>query len=441
MAAGVVHSDWVGRVIDERFSLLEWLGGSNGAGVFLTEREGPGAQKAAIRLISAHQAAAFASTGLSHPHLARILQNGRAEIDGNAFHYVVSEYAEEVLSEILPQRALTPEETREMLGPVLEALDYVHRQRLVHGHVKPSNILDVDEQLKLSADRIVVPSRYKSQPGPVTIYDAPERAMGTISPAADVWALGVTLVEALTQRPPAWDRSKGGNPEVPASMPQPFAEIARRCLQAEPVRRCTVADVRALLEGRGISEPVPPPEAVPPAASKPVASIEAKGIAGRAPAKRRVLPMAVALLGLAVIILFLVTRSRGPHSTAGSGENQTVPAPAAPADAGGTAEGPTVKGSVAQRAMPDVLPDAQRTIHGTLKVSLRVTVDANGQVSNVAFESPGPSRYFARVAEEAAHSWKFKPARASGQAVSSVWNLRFEFRHDGNEAAATEETP
>ena len=40
--------------------------------------------------------------------------------------YVVMEHAEENLSEILPQRALTPSEARDMLGLVLDALSNLH---------------------------------------------------------------------------------------------------------------------------------------------------------------------------------------------------------------------------------------------------------------------------------------------------------------------------
>ncbi len=62
------------------------------------------------------------------------------------------------------------------------------------------------------------------------------------------WSLGVTLVEALTQHPPVWDRSTHRDPAVPESIPQPFADIAQACLRYDPVRRCTIADIKARLE-------------------------------------------------------------------------------------------------------------------------------------------------------------------------------------------------
>ena len=450
MEESMIGSEWVGRVIDGRFTLLEWLGGSDGSGVFLTEQDGAGSQKAAIRVTPKERDEGPEGMNLSHPHLARILHAGMVEIDGSGFVYAVTDYADEVLSQILPQRALTPEETREMLGPVVDALDYLHQQGLVHGYLNPSSILVVNEEVKLSATRLVVPSRYKFESAPRGIHDAPDLALGIVSPAADVWSLGVILVETLTQRPPLWDRGKDGNPEVPATVPEPFAEIARRCLQAEPVRRCTLGDIKALLEGQGAparpsAQKVPASSkavVAPPVINKPAIVIGTEAKAQPVtPSKRRVLPMAVAILGLAVIVWFLVARSHKSQSNAETQETQTEPMPAAPGNAGGAPAGPTVKGSVAQRVMPNVLPAAQGTIQGTFYVVLRVTVDPDGQVANVGFESQGPSRYFARVAEEAAHSWKFKPAAVNGRAVSSVWRLRFEFRRDGNEATAEEVTP
>jgi serine/threonine protein kinase len=82
---------------------------------------------------------------------------GGCEFDGIALLYVVEEYAEENLSQILPERALTPEEARGMLAPVLQALQYAHDKGLVHGHIQPSNILAIGDQVKLSSDTLAAP--------------------------------------------------------------------------------------------------------------------------------------------------------------------------------------------------------------------------------------------------------------------------------------------
>jgi protein TonB len=58
-------------------------------------------------------------------------------------------------------------------------------------------------------------------------------------------------------------------------------------------------------------------------------------------------------------------------------------------------------------------------------------VDSSGNVTNATFESPGPSKYFARKAMEAAQQWKFKPAQNNGQPVPREWTLRFQFKRSG----------
>jgi TonB family protein len=83
----------------------------------------------------------------------------------------------------------------------------------------------------------------------------------------------------------------------------------------------------------------------------------------------------------------------------------------------------------------------RETIHGKIQVSIRVTVDAGGNVSNAAVDSPGPSKYFAKAALQAAQQWRFKPAQVNGQAVSSVWVLRFEFGKTATEVTPVEVTP
>jgi protein TonB len=76
--------------------------------------------------------------------------------------------------------------------------------------------------------------------------------------------------------------------------------------------------------------------------------------------------------------------------------------------------------------MPQVSPSARRTIQGTIKVRVRVDVDAAGNVAKAKLEVSGPSKYFSRVAMEAAREWKFAPARADEPTVRE-WKLQFAF--------------
>jgi TonB family protein len=422
MNTAAVRANWIGQVIDGRFTLLQWLGSSASNDVFLTELQGPGSQKAAIKLVHAdvdgsntYLSRWQVATTLSHPHLVRLLHVGRCQINTAELLYVVMEYAEEDLSQILPQRPLTPDEAREMLCPLLDALSYLHEKGFVHGHLKPSNIMVVNDELKLSSDSLSRPGELDKIILASNLYVPAE---AEISPAADVWSLGVTLVEALTQRPPTWDRATHGDPVVPKSFPQPFADIAQECLRSDPVRRCTVAEIRARLQPtRSHQRP----------ASK----------NGReAPAKLRATKLIGAALVLLAIIAVLKFVFHQARPSLPAQEQQPPSAVSTLPFQSQTSKGTAIKGAVTERVLPDVPRAASRTIQGKVTVRIRVTVDPRGEVSSVKVDSVGPSKYFANLALQAARRWKFKPAQVDGQAVPSVWVLRFQFGQ-----AATEVTP
>ena len=322
-----------------------------------------------------------------------------------------------------------------MLDPVLEVLYYLHAKGFVHGHIKPSNIMVVNNELKVSVDDIQVARRRRRLERARDIYDAPKSDAHPITPAADSWSLGATLVEILTQHPPRWNESSSTVPVVPESIPQPFLDIARECLRVDPTRRCTLEDVKALLEGKTRPKPqVSLPATAPPNAAR------------KAPApKLRIVPLIVALVVLIGIITILQLRGHKeqPASPTPVTTQQSSPTPAVEADPQGDlpSRGPVIKGEVTQHVLPEVPPAGLRTIQGKVQVAIRVTVDAKGTVTNAQFESPGSSKYFARFALESARSWKFKPAQVDGQTVSSVWALHYMFRNSGIEVAPVEVTP
>ena len=218
---------FVGQVVDGNFPLLQFLGGSESAAVFLTERhDGDIIVKAAIKLIPAApenselQLARWRMAAeLSHPHLIRLFETGSCELGGMPLLYVVMECAEENLAQVLFSRALTPAEARAMLEPLLDVLAYVHAKGLVHGHIKPANIMAIGDELKLSSDALLRAgeSADSTPDAHVDAYDPPESAPGFVppakgvSPAGDVWSLGMTLVEVLTQHLPARDAAGQGN--------------------------------------------------------------------------------------------------------------------------------------------------------------------------------------------------------------------------------------
>src|ERR1700688_3092854 len=190
---------WEGQIVNGTFPLRQYLGGSEHSAVFLTERRGREPQRAVIKLIPADPATAGvqlsrweATAKVSHPHLLRLFETGSCQLDKLVLLYVVMEYAEENLGQILPQRPLTPEETRDLLEPALDALAFIHGKGLVHGRLKPSNVMAAQDQLKLSSDSLMKAGEPVAGSAWASAYDAPEIASGKILPASDSWSLGVT---------------------------------------------------------------------------------------------------------------------------------------------------------------------------------------------------------------------------------------------------------
>ncbi len=412
---------------------------------------------------------------------------GRCAIAGEVLLYVVTEYADETLSQILPDRPLSPREVREMLGPVLGALAYLHNRCLTHGHLRPTNIMVVDDQVKLSPD-FGWRSRTRS------IYDAPETGTIYVAPAADIWSLGILLVEALTQQPPAWDRSRGDDPEIPDTIPEPFFTICRECLRTDPARRCTLGGIKALLNSltQDAELAAPPVEPIVERAAKPSYKLRAKILAGgvlvllltlgaftfgwnltpsspasapqprnteltAAPAPQPRIqeftaapsPPAAAVPAPSPAQPPAANSAPSPAPTVASAPAPTaavipVPSPAptaAPAPAAESSIGGVVKGAVAHQAVPDIPAKILGTVQGHLKVQIRVEVDPEGNVSQAAIDSPGPSHYFANQALTAAQSWKFTPAKVDGRAVASAWLLLFQFGQAQSAVTPSEETP
>lgn len=425
-----------GQVVDGKFHLRQYVGGSDHSAVFLTELDQPAPRPAAIKFVPAdpeHSQIQISrwqrAASLSHPHLIQIFHTGRCRLGGRDLLFVVTEYAEENLSQILPQRALGPEETREMLPPVLGVLAYLHGQGLVHGNLKPSNIMAVHDQLKISSDGVCEAGEKMVQVP--DLFNAPEASTG-LTPASDVWSLGMTLVEVLTQHPLQWDGAAMGEPVIPESVAPPFRNVASHCLRQDPQRRWTIAEIAAGLR-----------TSMPDSRKRITTAIPSELDSNRPLTKSRFVGPLVAVAVLLVVIMGgrqLLNRHSepapsssqvapsavGPSATAPPEEKaEPVTQEVKPMATAKTAHSGSVPGSVVQQVLPEVSRSARETIQGRVKVKVRVDVDPSGNVVEAKFESAGPSKYFANKSLEAARHWKFTPPQADGQAVASQWVLKF----------------
>lgn len=220
---------------------------------------------------------------LEHPNLLRLYAAGTVATDGLMTVWVVMERADESLAGVLSERALSEDETGEMLEPALAALAYLHKNGYAHGALKPSNVFAVGDQIKLSCDNAV-----------------PVPDGGT--PADDIGALAALIMESLTERGPRGViRHSAGR----------FAAILRHCSE-DPPKRWTAEQIAAHLTH--------------PAAELPQATASPAPATERSPAspESRKPPLWIFAALAAVVLTVLLTAVLRRH-------NDTAPAPSATA--------------------------------------------------------------------------------------------------------------
>jgi len=130
---------------------------------------------------------------------------------------------------------------------------------------------------------------------------------------------------------------------------------------------------------------------------------------------------------------------RTPQDETQSAATVNQPVPPAPASGDRERTQENAKGLVEKRVLPTVSPGARGGMRRPIEVLIRVSVNPEGTVSDAAYVVPGRGNYFARIAQRAALSWKFKPPVQNGDRERSVWMLRFNFGRAGTEATATEQ--
>jgi TonB family protein len=128
--------------------------------------------------------------------------------------------------------------------------------------------------------------------------------------------------------------------------------------------------------------------------------------------------------------------------TPASVRTDTFPSANAPSSAVTTASASsTARAEVLEQVLPDASEKALASIHGTVRVSVRVQVDPTGNVSEARLDPAGPSQYFADLALKAARRWQFTSPEVNGHSVPSEWLIRFHFTPSGPKAIPTQTAP
>ena len=220
------------------------------------------------------EAQAFAR--LAHPHIVALFDVG----EDHDRPYLVMEYLEgETLREVVDHEGpFHPDDVAVVIEHIGEALDYAHKRGVVHRDIKPENILvDRHGMVKVGDFGIakVLEDATITQAGlaPGTArYISPEQAQGlAVTPASDIYSLGVIAYEMLAGKPPFSGDSAvavatqhvNDPPASPSAVnplvPPAVSAVVLRALAKDPAKRYQTAGhfATAISEWRDAPEGVP----------------------------------------------------------------------------------------------------------------------------------------------------------------------------------------
>jgi serine/threonine protein kinase len=203
---------------------------------------------------------------LDHPHVVRILD---VVDDGDGLALVLQYAPGGSLADVLAERGrLAPGEVALVGAKVADALASAHRRGIVHGDVKPENVLLTSDGEPLVTDfgvaRVVGAETAEAAGTPG--YAAPEVVAGGVPDSrSDVFGLGIVCRQALTGRAPS-RRGRATAPALEASedIPASLAAVVDRAVAPDPAARFGSAEELAL----ALRSSVPPETLALPAPAK-----------------------------------------------------------------------------------------------------------------------------------------------------------------------------
>lgn len=229
--------------VDERYSRLGRLGGGGMGEVYLAHDALLGREVALKVLREPHAGSgefverfrreARHAAALSHPNIVEVYDAGETA-DGEPYMAMEHVPGGTLRDRLLERGALPPRTAAAVTLQIAEALSAAHQRGVIHRDVKPENVLVTENGDVKVADFGIAKAADATAMTQTSLvlgtvrYLSPEQAIGQpVSPASDLYSLGVVLYEMLTG-------------EVPFQAEGPIA-IAMKHLSQEPASLCELA--------------------------------------------------------------------------------------------------------------------------------------------------------------------------------------------------------
>lgn len=250
-----------GELVLARYRLQRPLG-AGGMGVVYLARDEHLERDVAVKRIAAEldpegrgEREALAAARLSHPAIVALYESGR---DEQAIYLVSELVVGRTLADLMRAGDLSDRDVMEIGSTLCHALEHAHMRGVIHRDVKPSNVICPDRiEQGSSAAKLTDFGIARMADGDVLTrtgdiigtlaYMAPEQARGeSLSGAADVYALGVVLYEALTGVNPI----RAGNPAATARRVGTRLPALGRVRRDLPPALCRAIDAAAAPDPR-----------------------------------------------------------------------------------------------------------------------------------------------------------------------------------------------
>jgi len=224
------------------------------------------------------------AAALNHPAIVAVYDTGEAETETGPLPYIVMEYVEgETLRDIVRGTGpMAPKRAMEIIADVCAALDFSHRNMIVHRDVKPANVM-INKAGAVKVMDFGIARAISDAASPMTQtaavigtaqYLSPEQARGEqVDARSDVYSVGCVLFEILTGEPPfkgdspvavAYQHVREDPPlpsSVNAAVPPELDSVILKAMAKNPANRYQSAaemrsDLIRVLSGQRPSAPM-----------------------------------------------------------------------------------------------------------------------------------------------------------------------------------------